>query len=124
MVCSWLLLGGVTGWITVLLKNSNKLEYSSRPLVGVGVLGGLIGGYAGISIIPGTGLDAFFGSMMLAVCIAIGAVKAFISHISVEGNSAQLSRKFRSINDDIKNRMNKTYAHANQSTESEKDRHF
>lgn len=65
----------------------NDKVYKKGDMVGVGMLGGLVGGYSGITIMPGVNIEAYIGSLMLAICFSLVSMwiylrqKQFLSRI-------------------------------------------
>lgn len=114
-VIGWALLGGICGWIAGSFVNSASTN-QSRQLVMLGVFAGVIGGYIGTSIIPGTGADDLGGSSMMAVGSAIGLLwlRIYLQDAQSKGESQKMDNWQRlqtsrssSRDADDKNAMNR-----------------
>jgi uncharacterized membrane protein YeaQ/YmgE (transglycosylase-associated protein family) len=77
-ILSWIIIGGLAGWIASLVMNTDKSMGLMANII-VGIIGGLIGGFL-VSLFGGAGITGFnVWSLVVAVLgsiILLGIVKA------------------------------------------------
>ena len=87
-ILSWILLGGIAGWIASLIMDTNEQQGILANVV-VGIIGALIGGFV-VGLFGGEGVGGF--SIYGLIVATIGAVILLGIMKMVSGNNTQSSK--------------------------------
>ncbi len=78
-ICSWIVLGGLAGWVASMFMGTNARMGAIANVV-VGVVGAVLGGWV-FSFFGGTGVTGFnlysFGVAFAGACVFLGVTRAF-----------------------------------------------